>query len=76
MYAATLKDLARNITTGGMYMTKLSTFEQRLEDDIEKRIATMESDSYEKIPAINKKDIIAMVVTVVISIAGIIWGLL
>lgn len=57
-------------------MTKSSSFEQELEDDIEKRITMMESDSYKKIPAINKMDIIAMVVTVIISIAGIIWGLL
>lgn len=57
-------------------MSKEPTLEEELEEEIERRITIMESDSYEKIPAINKNDVIAMVAVVIVSIAGIIWGLM
>lgn len=57
-------------------MSNEPTFEEQLEEEVERRITIMESDSYEKIPAINNHDVIAMIVVAILSIAGIIWGLL
>lgn len=57
-------------------MAKESTLEQSLEREIENRIEIMESDSYKKVPSINKNDVIGMVITGVICITGLVWGLL
>lgn len=57
-------------------MDKEPTREQSLEQEIEDRIKIMESDSYKKVPGINKYDVIGMAGTGIICIAGLVWGLL
>lgn len=57
-------------------MAKESTLEQSLEREIENRIEIMESDSYKKVPSINKNDVIGMGIIGVICITGLVWGLL
>lgn len=47
-----------------------------MEEEIEYRVKKMEEDDYDYGPAINKNDVIAMVVVSIICAIGLIWGVI
>lgn len=55
-------------------MNEKKDLNYELMKEIEERTNIIESDSYDFGPAINKKDVTAMIVIGIICIAGLVWG--
>jgi len=54
----------------------MTSKEKSLEEEIESRIKTMEAEGYDYGPKINKNDVIAMIIVGIVSILGMIWGVM
>ncbi|WP_339183921.1 hypothetical protein [Oceanobacillus sp. FSL W7-1293] len=50
--------------------------EKSMDKEIEYRVKKIEADDYDYGPALNKNDVIAMIIVSVICVFGLIWGVM
>lgn len=57
-------------------MSEVKSVAELLEEELGARIEEIEKPDYEYVPSLNKNDVIGMVVTAVICVAIMVWGIL
>ena len=59
---------------GVIFMAHQANHEDKLREEIEKKVAILDDESYEFEPKFNGLDVTFIIIIAIISIAGLIWG--